>query len=57
MDSVPCGRSLAGRMPGTDSGSQKTQEALFQEYVLEAERVIYRIRPPDEKTSGAVARG
>jgi len=55
MDSVQCGiaekdaKSLAGEMLGTDSGSKKTQEVLCQEYVLQAERVIYRIRPRDEK--------
>jgi hypothetical protein len=36
-------------MLGTDSGSKKTQEVLCQEYILQAERVIYRIRPRDEK--------
>lgn len=55
MDSVPCGtaekdaKSLAGEMLGTDSGSKKTQEVLCQEYVLQAEKVIYRFRPHDEK--------
>ena len=55
MDSVSCGmaekdgKSLAGEMLGTDSGSKKTQEVLCQEYVLQAERVIFRIRPRDEK--------
>jgi len=55
MDSVQCGTaekastSVAGEMLGTDSGSRKTQEVLCQEYVLQAERVIYRIRPRDEK--------
>jgi hypothetical protein len=55
MDSVQCGmaekdaKSFAGEMLGTDSGSKKTQELLCQEYILEAERVIYRIRPRDEK--------
>jgi hypothetical protein len=42
-------KSFAGEMLGTDSGSKKTQELLCQEYVLESERVIYRIRPRDEK--------
>ena len=42
-------KSFAGEMLGTDSGSKKTQELLGQEYVLESERVIYRIRPRDEK--------
>src|SRR6202165_1216112 len=51
MDSVQCGmaekdaKSLAGEMLGTDSGNKKTQEVLCQEYVLQGQRVIYRIRP------------
>src|SRR3984957_838977 len=55
MDSVQCGEvqknatSLAGEIIGTDSDSKKTQEVLCQEYVLQAERVVYRIRPRDEK--------
>ena len=36
-------------MLGTDAGTKKTQEVLCQEYVLESEQVIYRIRPRDEK--------
>jgi|SRR5437016_4268365 len=55
MDSVECGydektgKSLAGEMLGTDSGHKKTHALLCQEYVLQSERVIYRIRPKDEK--------
>lgn len=55
MDSVPCGTSekdsasVAGEMLGTNSGNKKTHELLCQEYVLQAERVIYRIRPRDDK--------
>jgi hypothetical protein len=55
MDSVPCGtaekqaNSLAGEVLGTDSSTKKTQEVLCQEYVLQAERTIYRIRPRDTK--------
>ncbi len=55
MDSVQCGvaekdaKSLAGEMLGTDSSNKETQELLCQEYVLQAERVMYRIRPRDEK--------
>jgi hypothetical protein len=55
MDSVSCGmaekdaKSFAGDVLGTDSGSKKTQEVLCQEYVLQGERVIFRIRPRDEK--------
>lgn len=43
MDSVPCGTAEK------DAKVKKTQEVLCQEYVLQAERVIYRIRPRDEK--------
>src|SRR5713226_3300399 len=55
MESAPCGiqekggKSIAGEMLGTDSQSKKTREVLCQEYVLQTERVIYRIRPKDEK--------
>src|SRR5579863_8233606 len=55
MDSVQCGSaekdstSFAGEVLGTDSGHKKTEQVLCQEYVLQAERVIYRIRPHDEK--------
>jgi hypothetical protein len=55
MDSVNCGvdekdaKSVVGEMLGTDSANKKTKELLCQEYVLQAENVIYRIRPRDEK--------
>jgi hypothetical protein len=55
MDSVNCGvdekdaKSVGGEIIGTDSGHKKTRELLCQEYVLQAEKVIYRIRPRDEK--------
>jgi hypothetical protein len=55
MDSVHCGmaekdaKSLGGEILGTDSSNKKTQEVLCQEYVLQAEKVTYRIRPRDEK--------
>jgi hypothetical protein len=56
MDSVPCGpetensaQSLAAPMLGNDSDSRKTQELWCPQYVLETERVIYRIRPRDQK--------
>ena len=55
MDSVQCGmaekeaKSFAGEMLGTDSGSKKTHELLCQEYVVQGQKVIYRIRPRDEK--------
>jgi hypothetical protein len=55
MDSVQCGvdekdaKSFTGEIIGTDSGHKKMQELLCQEYLLQAERVIYRIRPKDAK--------
>ena len=55
MDSVNCGmeekdaKSFTGEIIGTDSGHKKTQELVCQEYVLQAEKVIYRIRPRDRK--------
>ena len=55
MDSAACGlqekggKSITGELIGTDSQSKKTKEVLCQEYVLQAERVIYRIRPTDDK--------
>lgn len=55
MDSTSCGmqekgsKSLTGEILGTDGQSKKTQEMLCQEYVLQSERVVYRIRPKDDK--------
>ncbi len=55
MESVQCGvaekdaASFAGEVLGNDSGNKKTQELLCQEYLVQSERVIYRIRPRDEK--------
>jgi hypothetical protein len=55
MDSVQCGTTekdhsnFAGDVLGTNSGSKKTQELLCQEYLLQAEHVIYRIRPRNDK--------
>ena len=55
MDSVECGtdrksgQTLVGEMLGTDSTHQKTQVVLCPEYVLQADRITYRIRPKDDK--------
>jgi hypothetical protein len=55
MDSVECGmdensgKSITGELIGTDSGHKKTHELLCQEYVLQSEHVLYRIRPKDDK--------
>ena len=55
MDSAPCGmdqkngKSFTGELIGTDSAHMKTKELLCQEYVLETPKVLYHIRPKDEK--------
>ena len=55
MDSVGCGmtensgKSIAGEIIGTDGAHKKTHELLCQEYVLQTDHVIYRIRPKDDK--------
>lgn len=55
MESVPCGfaeksgKNITGELLGTDSAHKKTQEMLCQEYVLETDRIVYRIRPRDDK--------
>ena len=55
MDSAECGvdensgKSVVGELVGTDSAHKKTHALLCQEYLLESDRVIYRIRPRDEK--------
>jgi hypothetical protein len=55
MDSVTCGidensgKTLAGEIIGTDGAHKKTHELLCQEYLLQTDRVIYRIRPKAEK--------
>jgi hypothetical protein len=55
MDSTSCGmqekggKSMAGELIGTDAQNKKTKEVLCQEYVLQADRVVYRIRPTDDK--------
>ena len=55
MDSAKCGyaendgKPIAGEIAGTDAKHKKTEEVLCQEYVLQAEKVIYRIRPREGK--------
>lgn len=55
MDSTACGysekdnKTLAGEILGTDSQHKKTEQVLCQEYILQSDRVIYRIRPKDDK--------
>jgi hypothetical protein len=55
MDSVECGvdensgKSFIGEVVGTDSAHKKTHALLCQEYILQSDKIIYRIRPRDEK--------
>lgn len=55
MESVSCGyaensgKTFVGEIVGTDGAHKKTKEMLCQEYVLRSDRVLYRIRPRDEK--------
>jgi hypothetical protein len=55
MDSAECGvdensgKSVVGELVGTDSAHKKTHALLCQEYLLQSDSIIYRIRPRDEK--------
>ena len=55
MESSPCGsmekgsKTIAGEILGTDGEHKSTQQLLCPEYVLKADRVVYRIRPKDDK--------
>ncbi len=55
MQSAPCGyaeksgKTVGGVLLGTDSAHKKTQEMLCQEYILQTDQLVYRIRPKDDK--------
>jgi len=55
MDSVECGtdqksgKTFAGEILGTDAAHQKMRMLLCPEYLLQSERILYRIRPKDDK--------
>ena len=55
MDSSACGytekdgKTIAGEIFGTDGQHKNTKQVLCQEYILKSDRVIYRIRPKDDK--------
>ena len=55
MDSSTCGtqekgsKTAAGEILGTDGEHKQTQQMLCQEYVLQSDHVVYRIRPKDDK--------
>src|SRR3981189_3104911 len=55
MDSSSCGyaekdgKTIAGEIFGTDGQHKNTKQLLCQEYVLQTDRVTYRIQPKDDK--------
>jgi hypothetical protein len=55
MESSTCGmaekagKTVTGEILGTDASRKQTQEVLCQEYVLQSDRIVYRIRPNDQK--------
>jgi hypothetical protein len=55
MDSASCGSeekgggTVAGEILGTDGQHKKTKELLCQEYTLQTDRLVYRIRAKNEK--------
>lgn len=55
MDSVECGadqksgKTFTGEVLGTDAAHQKVHTLLCQEYLLQTDRILYRIRPKDDK--------
>src|SRR6266446_11003277 len=63
MDSVECGtdqksgKTFAGEILGTDAAHQKMHTLLCQEYLLQSERVLYRIRPKVDKNPAAMPVG
>src|SRR6202040_804121 len=55
MESAACGhaesdgKTLKGQILGTDGEHKNIRETLCAEYILQADRVIYKIRPKDDK--------
>jgi hypothetical protein len=55
MDSTACGtteqgsKTVAGELLGTEAQHRKTKDLFCQEYVLQTEHVVYRLRPKNEK--------
>ena len=55
MTSVKCGteqssaKNLASELIGTDSGHSNTEDLMCQEYTIQTDRLVYRVRPKDMK--------
>jgi hypothetical protein len=55
MNSVQCGydekdgQGVASEILGTDSSHKKTHELLCQEYVVRTDRMVFHIRPKDDR--------
>src|ERR1700704_2498243 len=55
MESSSCGyserdgKTIAGEIFGTDGQHKNTKQLLCQEYVLQTDRMTYRIQPKDDK--------
>src|SRR5260370_8742316 len=55
MESSSCGyaekdgKTIPGQIFGTDGQHKNTKQVFCQEYVLQADRIIYRITPKDHK--------
>jgi hypothetical protein len=55
MDSSACGysekdgKTIAGEIFGTDGQHKNTKQVVCQEYVLQTDRLTYRIQPKDDK--------
>jgi hypothetical protein len=55
MDSSMCGtaekgsKTITGEILGTDGEHKNTEQILCKEYLLQSDRIVYRIRPTDTK--------
>ncbi len=55
MDSKPCGtaekssKTVAGEILGTDADNRTTQQVLCPEYAIQAQHILYHVRPEDTK--------